>query len=68
MIIKGEIPHYYKTEEIENDTRDMFINLESCELEYYTKKMENNPLWVNITSIFKKTVKVRELIKQLEQQ
>ena len=54
MLMKGDIPPYYTEKEIENDIRNLYVNVESLELEYYkVKMMENNPLWVNITDIFK---------------
>ena len=57
MLIKGELPNYYTLSEIMNDTRGLHVNLETLELSYYMKtKMENNPLWQNITDVFQKRV------------
>ena len=57
MLIKGEIPCYYTLSEIMNDTRGLYVNLETLELSYYMKtRMENNPLWQNITDVFQKKV------------
>jgi len=54
MLIRGQIPPYYTMPEIMNDTRGLHVNLETLELSYYMKtKMENNPLWQNITDVFK---------------
>jgi uncharacterized protein with ParB-like and HNH nuclease domain len=67
MLIDGKIPPYYTPEDIENDIRNLYVNVESAELEYYRKKaMENNPLWIDITDIFlgKKTYK--DIIDELE--
>jgi uncharacterized protein with ParB-like and HNH nuclease domain len=53
MLIRGQIPPYYTAPEIMNDTRGLYVNLETLELSYYLKtKMENNPLWQNITGVF----------------
>jgi len=53
MLIRGKIPPYYTPPEILNDTRGLYVNLETRELSYYMKtKMENNPLWQNITDVF----------------
>ncbi len=53
MLIRGEIPPYYKPEEITHDTRNLYVNVETLELQYYKKNlMENNPRWVNLTDIF----------------
>ena len=67
MILKGEIPPYYTEKEIIQDTRNLHVNVETLELEYYIKqKMENNPLWVNLTDIFKKEIKAHQLVKDLQ--
>jgi uncharacterized protein with ParB-like and HNH nuclease domain len=69
MIIRGEIPPYYTEEEIKNDTRNLYVNVETLELEYYKKtKMESNPLWINLTNIFNKKVRHKNVIKALENQ
>lgn len=67
MLMKGEIPPYYTEEEIINDIRNLYVNLESLELEYYKPKtMHKNPLWVSITEIFKKDIKPKHVIRTLE--
>ena len=67
MLIRGTLPPYYKESEIMNDTRGLYMNLESQELSYYTKtKMENNPLWQNITDVFDRKVRVRDITRGLE--
>ena len=69
MLITGEIPPYYTHEEIGNDTRNLYVNLESLELEYYSKnRMESNPLRVNLTDIFQKRIKVWNMVKSLKEQ
>ena len=67
MLMKGEIPPYYTKQEIENDIRNLYVNVETLELEYYKiKTMENNPVWVNITDIFNKKVRERDITDVLE--
>lgn len=52
MLIRGEIPPYYTKPEIINETRNLYVNLETLELSYYMKaKMQSNPLWRNITDV-----------------
>ncbi len=54
MLMTGTIPPYYTEKDIENDIMNLYVNLETLELEYCKiKVMENNPLWANITDIFK---------------
>jgi len=68
MLIRGVIPPYYTAPEIMQDTRDLFIQLETLELSYYMKtKMENNPLWQNITDVFQRKIRARDVVRSLEE-
>lgn len=52
MLIRGELPPYYTAAEIMNDTRGLYVNLATLELQYYQKtRMENDPYWQNITQV-----------------
>lgn len=67
MLVRGEIPPYYKEAEILNDTRGLYVNVETLELAYYTKsKMENDPRWQNITDVFQKKIRAKDIVRQLE--
>lgn len=67
MLMKGKIPPYYTEKEIENDINNLYVNVETLDLEYYrVKMMENNPLWVNITDIFNSKVRERDITDELE--
>lgn len=69
MLITGNIPPYYTEEDILNDPRLLYINVETLELEYYKKtKMEKSPVWVSITEIFKGHVRLRDIVEGLEKQ
>jgi uncharacterized protein with ParB-like and HNH nuclease domain len=62
MLICGEIPPYYTAPEIMNDTRGLYVNLETLELSYYMKTvMEINPLWQNITDVFQGKISAFDL-------
>ena len=53
ILMTGNIPPYYKEDDITYDIKPLHVNIETLELEYYKKTMmENNPLWVHITDIF----------------
>ena len=66
LIIRGEIPPYYKEKDIVNDVTDLHVNLETLELQYYIgKMMESNPLWINLTEIFQKKIKPYSLVKEM---
>ena len=67
MLIRGEIPPYYTLPEITNDTRGLYVNVETKELEYYSQsKMGKDPSWRNITDIFRKKVRARDIRDELE--
>ena len=67
MLIRGELPPYYKPAEILNDTRNLYMNLETLEFQYYKQTlMANNPIWINITDVFKGKIKMWDLYKLLE--
>lgn len=62
MLIKGEIPAYYKPAEIINDTRGLHVNLDTMELSYYARsRMESDPFWQNITDILQAKVSAFDL-------
>lgn len=67
MLIRGEIPQYYTAPEITNDTRGLHVNVETLELEYYSqRKMEKDTRWRNITAVFQKTVRAKDIYRELE--
>lgn len=67
MLMTGNIPKYYKEDEIMNDIRNLHVNVETLELEYYRKTlMVNNPIWVSITDIFKSKIRYRDVVESLE--
>ncbi len=67
MLIRGDLPPYYTAPEILNDTRGLYVNVETRELEYYKKlKMENDPRWQNLTDIFQRKVRAKDVVRALE--
>lgn len=67
MLIRGTIPPYYSDAEILNDTRGLYVNIESLELSYYMKtRMDNEPRWQNITDIFQRKIRARDIAKLLQ--
>ena len=68
MLIRGVIPPYYSEQEIMEDTRNLFVQLETLELSYYMKtRMETNPLWQNITHVFQRNIRARDVVRNLEE-
>ncbi|KHE91950.1 MAG: DUF262 domain-containing protein [Candidatus Scalindua rubra] len=69
LLIKGEIPPYYKTHEIINDVRGLYVNIVTLELEYYKKTiMSGNPFWIDITRILKNETNALQIIKAIKDQ
>ena len=67
MLVRGTVPPYYSDSEILSDPRGLYVNVETLELEYYsTKKMSNNPRWQDITNVFQKKVRARDIVKALK--
>jgi hypothetical protein len=67
MLVRGEIPPYYTTAEILKDVRGLYVNVETLELAYYAKlKMENDPRWQNITHIFQRKIRAKDIVRELE--
>ncbi|NLT73447.1 MAG: DUF262 domain-containing protein [Chloroflexi bacterium] len=53
LLIKGEIPPYYRESDIENDPRNLYFNLEDGDFQYYqSTRMDNNPTWLPVTDCF----------------
>lgn len=68
MLIRGDIPPYYTAPEILNDTRGLHVNVETLELEYYSKtKMANDPRWQNITDVFQRKIRAKDIVRALEE-
>ena len=66
MLIRGDFPPYYKAEEIIQDTRNLYVNVETLDLQYHTKSlMANNPSWVNLTDIFQRKSRAWDVVTAL---
>ncbi len=53
MLIEGEIPIFYTEDEIENDPRNLFVNLNDLDFQYYqSSRMDGDPYWQRVTTCF----------------
>lgn len=69
MLSRGTVPPYYTQEDIKNDVRGLYVNLETCELSYYQRiRMENDPRWCDVSDILQKQVRAKHVVKKLEEQ
>ena len=54
LLIRGDIPPFYKDTEIETDPRDLYYNIDNGDFQYYqATRMRNNPLWIKVVDCFK---------------
>jgi len=59
LLIMGEIPPYYTENDIENDPRKLYFNLEDGDFQYYqASRMKDNPLWLRVVGCFQNEHKI----------
>ncbi len=67
MIMRGKIPPYYIERDIKNNVMNLFVKLDTLDLEYYKPKiMDNNPLWISLTDIYVNKVKGKDVRRNLK--
>ena len=53
MLITGDIPAYYTEKEIGKDPRDLYVNLQTLDFQYYqASKMKGDPYWKRVIDCF----------------
>ena len=53
LLVRDDVPPYYKAHEIKNDPRNLYFNLENGEFQYYQpSRMRNNQKWVAVIECF----------------
>lgn len=53
LLIRGEIPPYYREEDIQNDPRDLYFDVNTGELQYFQNiLMSQSPSWIPVTDCF----------------
>lgn len=53
LLTRGEIPPYYREQDIINDPRDLYFDLENGDFQYYQHiLMSKNPAWVKVVDCF----------------
>jgi len=66
LLMRDEIPPYYKKIKNKKDPRNLYYNLESQEMKYYvSKEMDTNPAWVSILDCFKGKVNPKNIAEQI---
>ncbi len=53
LLTQDAVPPYYRPEDIRNDPRNLYFDIETGDLQFYqVQRMKNNPVWVPVTSCF----------------
>jgi hypothetical protein len=53
LLTRGEIPPYYKAEDIKTDPRDLYFDVDTSEFQYFQHiLMAKNPSWVPVVDCF----------------
>ena len=56
LLATGEIPPYYKEEELSADPRHLCFNLETRDFQFYKRRMDEDQGWQLVTNIFQNKV------------
>ena len=66
LLIQGEIPPFYKADDLETDPRDLYYNLDSSDFQYYqASRMQGNPVWVKVLDCFATKISVFDIAKRV---
>ncbi|MYE25383.1 MAG: DUF262 domain-containing protein [Gammaproteobacteria bacterium] len=53
MLLTGDIPSFYTAAEIQNDPRNLFVNLQDLDFQYYqASRMRGDPHWQRVIDCF----------------
>jgi hypothetical protein len=67
LLIRNKIPPYYKESEILKDPRELYVNIKNLDLQYYKQTvMKNDPYWLNLTDIFQRKLRERDVIRNIQ--
>lgn len=56
LLATGEIPPYYKEEELSADPRHLCFNLETRDFQFYKRRMDEDQSWQRVTDILQNNV------------
>src|SRR6266511_4079375 len=64
LLTRGAIPPYYMADDIKNDPRNLYFDLESGDFQYYQPtRMQKNPTWVAVAECFTSPPKIFDIAK-----
>lgn len=66
LLIKGEVPPYYKESDISHDPRHLYFDLRTGEFRYYqARQMGDSPFWKSVVECFNGNIDAFTLIENL---
>ncbi|MBR6730185.1 MAG: DUF262 domain-containing protein [Alphaproteobacteria bacterium] len=69
FLVRNKIPPYYKEDEIKKDPRGLYVKIDQnpVDLQYYkAKTMDNNPCWINISDVFQRNIRSKDIVRAME--
>lgn len=66
MLVTGNVPRYYKEDDIQMDPRDLYYNIETGDVQYYQpSKMKGSAVWKSVVDCFDdNSINVFEIAKK----
>jgi hypothetical protein len=65
MLVKDDIPPYYDEEDINNDPRNLYFNVDSGDFHFENKRIREGSEWVEVTKCFNGDVKGIPLAREV---
>ena len=65
MLINGQVPRYYSEEDIHNDPRHLYVNINDLEFRYYQQmKMKGDSFWWRVVDCFNQKINIIEIAQE----
>jgi hypothetical protein len=64
LMIKNDIPPYYRESEIKYDPRGLYFNLENGNFRFANKSIKESLTWVKVVDVFHQNVNIFEIAKE----
>ena len=61
LLATGEVPHYYREEELSADPRDLYFNLQNREFQYLSRGIQEDSSWQRVTDLLQNKISWPEI-------
>jgi len=66
MLLRGDVPPFYRVEDLETDPRDLYYDVNTGDFQYYqASRMKGNPVWVRVVDCFSSQIRVFDIAKEV---